>query len=164
MYSSLSGPFHSNCWVDSECHQYSATALYCIMLMVLQNDSRQIITTWSKGKTRKGPKEALGRLNGVTYMWGGKGDGSTAVNIVICMAVAVAFKKLLHPICCPQKIWFSVCVNICLSWACEQDHWSQVTTHFNKKPLLWTSRSWPLTVTSLEVEKEYASSNFRYKA
>lgn len=45
MYSSLSGPFHSNCWVDSECHQYSATALYCIMLIVSQNDSSQIITT-----------------------------------------------------------------------------------------------------------------------
>jgi len=57
MYSSLSGPFHSNCWVDSECHQYSATALCCIMLMVLKNDSEHIIANENEDG-----KEALGRL------------------------------------------------------------------------------------------------------
>ena len=48
MYSSLSGPFHSNCWVDSLC---------CIMLMVLKNDSEHIIANENEDG-----KEALGRL------------------------------------------------------------------------------------------------------
>lgn len=122
MHSSLSGPFHSNCWVDSEHHQYSATALYCIMLMVLKNDCRQIITSWSKEE--QGRDRSIGQTVWCESRWGGREmETLWIVNIPICRVVADGFKKLFHPVCYYQKTWFSVHVNIRLSWACEQAHW-----------------------------------------
>lgn len=95
MYSSLSGPFHSNCWVDSECHQYSATALYCIMLMVLKNDTEHIIANKNQDV-----KEALCRLYVVTL----RQEIPCTINSPICKGVADAFKKLFHPVCHQERI------------------------------------------------------------
>lgn len=90
MYSSLSGPFH-----DSECHQYSATALYCITLMVLKNDSEHIIAN----KKQDG-KEALGRLYVVTL----RQEVPCTINSPICRGVADVFEKLSHPVCHQERI------------------------------------------------------------